>query len=157
MSKRSKTSQSFLCGSCRTAMCADCRQIAEEYHELLGKRTEALVAAQQQVEELEGELRRQKMRADMWEKITRQGLPALITAWMDKDVVPLLKGVGDLIDGVEKLIQYADRSSYFQIHVLAPMKDLKKIVDELRAVLAKVQQHTAQTRQARVVFKEVKP
>ena len=86
----SKT-QSFLCGHCKREMCSDCRQIAEEYQELLEKRTQALGTANHQVESLTRELADMKRRAHMWEQISKAGLPETITAWMDKDIQRILK------------------------------------------------------------------
>jgi hypothetical protein len=82
--------QSFLCGNCRREMCDDCREIAEEYQELLEKRTQALSATQEENERLTMELRNTKRRADMFERVAKAGLPNIILAWMDKEINTLL-------------------------------------------------------------------
>lgn len=71
-------------------MCRDCRQIAEEYQDLLEARTQALVTAQDRVGEMKRELDREKRRANMYEQVAKAGIPAVIIAWMDQDINQLL-------------------------------------------------------------------
>jgi hypothetical protein len=84
-------SETFLCGNCKREMCTDCRLMAEEYQMLLEKRTQALIAAQDTNERMTRELVNTKRRADMWEQVSKAGLPDVILAWMDKDINKLLR------------------------------------------------------------------
>ena len=86
--------QSFLCGHCKREMCTDCRQIAEEYQELLEARTQALSATRAENERLTRELANEKRRADMFEQVARAGMPNVILAWMDKDITKILNEKG---------------------------------------------------------------
>jgi hypothetical protein len=94
-------------------MCTDCRQIAEEYQELLEVRTQALSSAQHQVEQMQLELEREKRRADAFEKIAKIGLPDTIIAWMDKEIGKLLaSGAGEddrLRRAAQEWIAYHDK------------------------------------------------
>jgi hypothetical protein len=72
-------------------MCEDCRLIAEEYQQLLTARTRALVQAQDEAERLTRELANMKRRADMYEQISKAGMPDVILAWMDKEIDTLLR------------------------------------------------------------------
>lgn len=47
-------------------------------------------------------------------------------------------GVGELIDAAIKLMSYVEQSSYFQINVLDPMADLKKIIADIDQALRKL-------------------
>lgn len=85
------TTQSFLCGNCRREMCDDCREIAEEYQELLQIRTNALQAANYQVEQLRIELENEKRRSAMYEEVAKAGMGPIIGAWIDKEIGQILK------------------------------------------------------------------
>ena len=74
----------FLCDACRQGMCDDCREIADEYAELLQMRTNALQAANYQVEKISEELHTLKRRAAMWEELSKMGMPEIIIKWMDE-------------------------------------------------------------------------
>ena len=93
-------------------MCTDCRQIAEEYQELLEARTRALSSAQDQIEQMQLELAREKRHADAFEKIAKIGLPETIIAWMDKEIDQLLdNGAGEdrLRRAAQEWIAYHDK------------------------------------------------
>jgi hypothetical protein len=87
--------QSFLCTNCRREMCNDCREIAEEYQELLKIRTDALHIAEYTVVELKRQLESEKRRADLFEQTAKAGLPQVILAWMDKDISKLIPAQPD--------------------------------------------------------------
>jgi len=83
--------QSFLCGNCKREMCDDCKNIAEEYQELLELRTTALQSAQHENEQLKNKLSNLQRRADMYEQVSKAGFGDVIGAWMDKEINQLLK------------------------------------------------------------------
>jgi hypothetical protein len=64
-------------------MCPDCRQIADEYQELLTARTRALYSANEERDRAIEAAKREKRRADDLDAILRIGLDPLILAWMD--------------------------------------------------------------------------
>ncbi len=75
--------ESFFCGHCRSAICTECRQIAEEYAELhtlqkayLHKREQELVVARREIEIL-------KRARDDYKRILEMGVGPQISAWMD--------------------------------------------------------------------------
>lgn len=76
----------FLCTRCRRSMCKDCTSIADEYADLLQRRTQALSLANHRVEELQQELERVKHKAALWEEMSKVGLPAVIQQWMDDKI-----------------------------------------------------------------------
>lgn len=81
----------YLCGACSRLMCETCKSIADEYEYLLKVRTQALITAENHLEEKQRELETMKRRADMFEQISKAGLPDVIRAWMDKEIERLLK------------------------------------------------------------------
>lgn len=85
-------SNSFLCTNCRREMCNDCRQIAEEFDELLKRRTTALAIANDRTERLERELADANRRAAMYEQVSKAGINQIIVAWMDKEIEQILGG-----------------------------------------------------------------
>lgn len=82
---------SFLCGNCSRTMCEDCKSTAEEYQELLVIRTRALANAQHDLEKAQFELKLMKSRAAMFEDVARAGIPAVIIAWIDKEIGQLVE------------------------------------------------------------------
>lgn len=85
------TKQSFLCTACRDGMCDDCRDIAEEFDELLKRRTAALANAQDEIEKLKRKYAELERRANMYEEMSKVGLGDIIGAWMDKEIGQILK------------------------------------------------------------------
>ena len=83
--------QSFLCGNCKRVMCNDCREIAEEYQELLDARIYALASAVSELETTQAEVARLKRRAEMYEECAKAGVGDIIAAWMDKEIGRILK------------------------------------------------------------------
>lgn len=82
--------QSFLCGNCRSAMCSDCQQIAEEYQELYERQKHELSRLLHQVGEWQIKYQNAERRAQMFEEVAKAGIPAVIVAWMDKEIGQLL-------------------------------------------------------------------
>ena len=72
-------------------MCYDCKNIAEEYQELLEARTRVLSSANSEVETLQAEVARWKRRAEMYEECAKAGVGDIIAAWMDKEIGRILK------------------------------------------------------------------
>lgn len=100
---------SFLCGHCSKLMCDDCKSIAEEYQELLARRTNALAATDDELEKTKRELETWKRRAAMFEDVAKAGIPAVIIAWIDKEIGQLVKqgdGVGELVEAAEKVFAF---------------------------------------------------
>lgn len=83
--------ESFLCTSCKSCMCDDCREIAEEYQELLENRTRALMIANSNEEQAKRRLETETRRADMFEKIAKAGVGDIIAAWIDKEIKQILE------------------------------------------------------------------
>lgn len=75
--------ESFLCRYCKRAMCKDCKSIAEEYQELLERRTRALSAAESEREAAVREAEQARKRADDYEHIMKLGQHPMMLAWMD--------------------------------------------------------------------------
>lgn len=73
----------FLCGNCRNVLCNDCREIADEYAELLIMRSNALSTANHEIEKLKADLICTKRQAAMWEELSKMGMPEIILKWMD--------------------------------------------------------------------------
>lgn len=74
---------SFLCTACRQLMCQDCKDIADEYHELERNRAQAQALAESRVEDLQRELEQVQRNAAMWEELAKAGFPEVIQRWMD--------------------------------------------------------------------------
>lgn len=74
---------SFLCGSCRRAMCRECTAIATEYAELLDSYKARNWKEQQLREQAQQEAARAVKRADEYERLMKLGQHALLLAWMD--------------------------------------------------------------------------
>lgn len=77
---------SHLCTRCKALMCPDCREIAEEYEELLSNWKHANLALEQRIEEKGIELALIEARANDWEKLAKLGYPEMIQRWMDSQV-----------------------------------------------------------------------
>jgi hypothetical protein len=67
-------------------MCDDCKSIADEYAELLTRRTQTLLAAERIANDLSMKLERERRLSAMWESLAKRGMPEIITAWMDSQV-----------------------------------------------------------------------
>ena len=96
---------SFLCGNCSRTMCDDCKSTAEEYQELLTIRTRALANAQHELENTQFELEQMKRRVAMYEQVAKAGMPAVIVAWIDKEIGQLVKQ--DVAVGEDRLYKTA--------------------------------------------------
>ena len=81
----------FLCTSCRREMCDDCKNIADEYAELLTLKNRALSSAEHTIKEMKGKLESAKRRAATFERIAKMGMPEVILAWMDSEAIGLPK------------------------------------------------------------------
>ena len=77
------TGTNFLCSSCRRDMCDDCKEIADEYAELLALRSNALNTANYKLETLTKEFESFKRKAAIWEELSKMGMSEIITKWMD--------------------------------------------------------------------------
>lgn len=75
----------MLCTRCRRAMCKDCRQIADEYEELLRNWKAANSWLSGDVERLQRDLERERKKAVFWEEMSKLGLPEVLQRWMDAE------------------------------------------------------------------------
>ncbi len=80
----------FLCTSCRRELCDDCKEIADEYAELLTLKNRALSTAEYKIGELEKQLEQSNRRAKMYEELSKMGMPEIILKWMDEQAVKAL-------------------------------------------------------------------
>ncbi len=85
-----KNTNSFLCQNCKDGMCEDCISIAEEYQNLLEMRTNALVVANYQVEQLSKAIEKEQRKSAMYENVAKAGFADVICAWMDLEISQLL-------------------------------------------------------------------
>jgi hypothetical protein len=92
-------SDSFLCGRCRRAVCAECKSIADEYSEIDCNQKALLWKAQQQLEQAQQDAARATKRAEEYERLMKLGQHALMVAWMDS-MTP-----AQLLAAVEKAAQ----------------------------------------------------
>jgi hypothetical protein len=75
-------SPSFLCRTCATVMCDDCRGVAEEYQQLYQQQRAYLVRADDVVLRLRAENERLQRQAADYRRLLEVGQHHLFVAWM---------------------------------------------------------------------------
>jgi hypothetical protein len=103
----SKNNNNFLCTSCLSVMCSDCKEIASEYNELLQIRTRALMERERKIEELERELAKEKRLREAFETWAKIGVPEIVIRWIDSQArkSPEGEGSGDRLRRAEGIIR----------------------------------------------------
>lgn len=80
---------SFLCTRCRKLMCTDCRQIADEYAELLQNHQRAAFNGTKEIEDLRRKLAEAERRAAAYEEVSKMGFPELMRKFIDSEAAKL--------------------------------------------------------------------
>lgn len=76
----------FICGSCSSVMCSDCKEIASEYAEILILRNRRISELERKLEAVTREADSSRRLSTEFEKIAKLGLPAIIQKWIDSQV-----------------------------------------------------------------------
>lgn len=80
------SNNNFLCSSCLSVMCSDCKEIASEYDELLRLRNGRIFELSLELEKVKRELASSNRLRDEFEKIAKIGLPGIIQNWIDSQI-----------------------------------------------------------------------
>lgn len=91
-----RTPSTFLCTRCRPKLCEDCRDIADEYAELLQNHKVSLSNADHTLDELRRKLDAAQQSAKMWEDLAKLGMPKTIRQWMDS--IPYIRALEAVAD-----------------------------------------------------------
>lgn len=78
-----KDQPSYLCRTCGAVMCDDCKSIAEEHERLLALRTNALMRAEEELQELRAALQKESRDRARWEELSKLGMPELLKQFID--------------------------------------------------------------------------
>lgn len=85
---------SFLCGSCLSVICSDCKEIAEEYPELLQIKNREISALEHKIEELSSKLASAERLRDGYERVAKLGMPEILLGWIDSQARKSPEGEG---------------------------------------------------------------